>query len=84
MNMEVKNTASAKPAQIDGKKVIHFFGDVKKEFKNIDWTHKDELTVYTKVVVGATFLFGMFIYLIDLVIQGSLSGMGLFMKLFGG
>lgn len=81
--MEVKKTAVNAP-QVDGKRAIEFFGEVKQEFKAISWTPKDELATYTKVVVGATFIFGMFIYLVDLVIQGTLQGLSLFARLIGG
>lgn len=84
--MEARKAAVAKSAgapQMDSKKLLQFFGDTKQEFKNVAWTPKDELLTYTKVVVCATFLFGMFIYVVDLVIQGALQGLNLFMRLFG-
>lgn len=81
--MEVKRVQAAAP-RVDGKRVVEYFGEVKQEFKAISWTPKEELATYTKVVVGATFIFGMFIYVVDLLIQGTLQGLSLFARLFGG
>jgi preprotein translocase subunit SecE len=80
--MEVKKANNT--PQFDGKRAVEFFGEVKQEFKAISWTPKNELTTYTKVVIGSTFVFGMFIYMVDLVIQGTLQGLSLFVKLIGG
>lgn len=82
--MEVKKTAQIESREMSGKKVFEFFGNLKKEFKNVAWTPKDELEAYTKIVVAATFIFGLLIYLTDLVIQGVLNGFGLISKLLGG
>ncbi|MGZ3733301.1 MAG: preprotein translocase subunit SecE [Parachlamydiaceae bacterium] len=48
------------------------------------WTNPDELRLYTKLVVGATFVFGLGIYFIDLAIQSVLHLIGtLFHVIFG-
>lgn len=47
--------------------------EIKHEVKTINWTSPDELRVYTQIVVGATFFFGMGVYLVDLTIHGALS-----------
>lgn len=44
-------------------------GEVKAEVGRITWTSKEELITYTQIVVGATFLFGLGIYFVDLIIQ---------------
>lgn len=49
-----------------------FIGEIKTELKRISWTSPDELKMYTKIVVGATFFCGMGIYFMDLIIQTSL------------
>lgn len=54
------------------KKVFSFIQDLKAELRKVSWTTKDELIISTKVAIGATFLFGLGIYLIDLVIKGAL------------
>jgi|CXWL01.1.fsa_nt_gi preprotein translocase subunit SecE len=58
--------------------------ELKEELKKVTWTTKDELAFCTKVVVGATFVFGIGIYLIDLVIKGVLNGFGSFVHLIFG
>lgn len=61
---------------------IEWFGGVKQEFNKITWTSKDELKVYTKVTVIATFAIGLGIYLADLVIRLGLTGIGSLVKAF--
>lgn len=60
-------------AAVKNFRVRDWLEDLKTEIKTVHWTSKDELKVYTQIVVGATFLFGMGVYLIDLVIHGALS-----------
>lgn len=45
---------------------------LKEELKKVSWTTKSELIFCTKIVLGSTLLFGLGIYLIDLVIKGVL------------
>ena len=47
----------------------HYIEDIKTELKQVTWTSKEELFAYTKIVVGATFLLGLGVYLVDLGIQ---------------
>lgn len=54
------------------KPVLSFIQELREELKKVSWTSKEELILSTKSVVCATFLFGVGIYLIDLVIKGSL------------
>ena len=49
--------------------------ELKEELKRVSWTTKEELITSTKIVVGTTFAFGLGIYLVDLMIQGSLNGL---------
>ncbi|MBJ7449764.1 MAG: preprotein translocase subunit SecE [Parachlamydiales bacterium] len=76
--MEAKKTVSTTMATPAAKRksAMTFFGEMKQEFKTINWTEKDELMTYTKVVIGATFLCGIGIYVVDLVIQGLLHAIG--------
>jgi preprotein translocase subunit SecE len=67
-------------APITGAKVVDFVGDVKAELKKINWTNPEELKVYTKVVVGATFFLGMGLYFVDLFIQSFLSGLSFLIR----
>ena len=54
------------------KPAFSFIQELKEELKKVSWTTKDELKLSTKLVVGATFFFGLGIYLFDLVIKGAL------------
>jgi preprotein translocase subunit SecE len=77
---EVKSMEIKKPQQttteqvLSTKRLQDFVVDVKGEIQKITWTSRDELIFYTKLVVGATFVFGMAIYVLDLVIQLTLMG----------
>jgi preprotein translocase subunit SecE len=86
--MEMKKSQQlAKPADnardtgSGGVRLWEFFGEVKAEFKKISWTSSEELKAYTKIVVIATLLLGMGIYLIDLVIQFSLNALSFLVRL---
>lgn len=76
--MDVKKSRTA---AFDGKKIIAFVGEVKQELKKIDWTTKEELKLYTKLVLLSTFIFGFFVYGIDLVMRGALGGIENLLKL---
>ena len=54
-----KKAAPTATKSYDPRKVGNFFGDVKAELRRITWTSKEELQVYTKIVVGATFALGL-------------------------
>jgi len=83
--MEDKKVQSQPFAQgASGKKLVGFVGEVKQELKRIEWTSKDELKAYTKMVVACMFLFGLSIYMIDLVIRGCLASVNFFIKLLIG
>lgn len=75
--------ASNEPS-MKGKKAQEFIGEVKAELTKINWTSPDELKAYTKIVVGATFVFGMGIYFLDIVIQISLGILEGALRLLGG
>jgi len=66
-----------KKAQLTGKKKNggrSFFGELKEELKKVSWTTKDELISSTKVVLLTIFLFGLGIYVVDLLVKGVLEG----------
>jgi len=66
------------------RKAYQFFEHIKAEFNKIQWTEGEEVKVYAKIVVFATFALGMSIYIADLVIQKALLGVDvLFRVLFG-
>lgn len=84
-SMEVKKTEQTAVGQnYSIKKVQDFAADVKSEIQKITWTSREELLTYTKIVVGATFAFGMAIYVLDLLIQGSLSSLNAILTLIAG
>lgn len=74
--MEVKKTAPIEATAKSSWSLFDFVGNVKEEFWKITWTNPDELRLYTKLVVGATFVFGLGIYFTDLVIQSALQMLG--------
>ncbi len=86
MGAEVKSMEIKKPQQsateqaLTTKRVQAFVTDVKSEIQKITWTSREELLVYTKIVVGATLVFGMSIYVLDLLIQGTLGGLNLLLQ----
>lgn len=82
--MDLKNTHSTAADKASRKKTVEFVGEVKQELKKIDWTSKDELKAYTKIVLVSTFLFGMAIYFIDLIIQSVLNSFSFIVRFFGG
>lgn len=59
------------------KPVFSHVQELKEELKNVSWTAKGELQMSTKIVIGATFFFGLGIYLFDLVIKGVLDFIGI-------
>ncbi len=56
-------------------KILEWVEGLKQEVRTINWTSKEELRVYTQIVVGATFLFGMGVYFVDLLIHGALNAL---------
>lgn len=80
--MEEKRSKAAKV--ISGKKAFDFVGDIKTELKKVSWTNREELKVYTKVVVGVTFFFGLAVYFADVCIQYGLAGLNTVLRLITG
>ena len=80
--MEIKKTqqiaaTAAKDTQTAKQWKPHeLLGEIKDELTKISWTSPEELKIYTQIVVGATFFFGIGIYMIDLFIQSILNGLG--------
>ena len=54
------------------KDVFTFISELKDELKKVSWTTKPELISATKVVVISVFVFGMEIYMVDLMVKGVL------------
>jgi preprotein translocase subunit SecE len=72
--MEVKKQQEgrAQEAALKKFKLRDWIEQLKREIKTIHWSSMDELRLYTQIVVGATFAFGMGVYLVDLLINGIL------------
>ena len=76
--MEAKNKNAAKSAK--ARDLVNFASEVKQELKRVDWTTKEELFSYTKLVVACIFLFGFSIYLVDLLLRSGLGGINFLVK----
>lgn len=64
--------------------LFRFIADLKQELKKVSWTSPRELKQATKAVIISTFAFGFGIYIVDLVIKGALTTIGmLFRWVFG-
>jgi len=49
------------------KRLKTFLGEVVVETKKVTWPSKDEVVATTVVVIAASFVFGIFLYLFDLL-----------------
>ncbi len=78
--MEVKREGND---ALSKKKAVEFVGEIKQELKAVEWTSKEELKVYTKAVVISTFIFGLFIYFVDLIMQNFLHLLRYLVSLIG-
>lgn len=77
-----KKSSGVKPASSAPRKGYYDYVDTfKSEISKVTWTSAEELRAYTKIVVGATFVFGMGIYFADVCIQGGLTVLGYLMRL---
>jgi preprotein translocase subunit SecE len=61
-----------------------YLSEIKTEFSKITWTTKDELIFYTKLVVGATFVSGIAVYIVDLSIRSVLNSLETIVKFIFG
>ena len=52
---------------------IEFMKETRKELNNVSWPGRQELTGTTIVVIVAVFFFGFFLWVVDLVIQPTMS-----------
>lgn len=70
--MEAKIKQSRFTSEASKQKATSYVRDLREEVQKITWTTKSELVFCTKLVIGATFVLGLGIYLIDLVVKGGL------------
>jgi preprotein translocase subunit SecE len=81
---KVQEKGSRVEAARQTKGLWSYLEEIKGEFRKITWTSRDELVAYTKIVVGATLVFGMAIYGVDIAIQLILAGLdALILKVAG-
>jgi preprotein translocase subunit SecE len=79
----ISSEASAQQA-VKRKGFFAYVQELKEELRKVSWTTKEELKLSTKVVISSIFLFGLGIYLIDLVIKGCLDSIALLARLIFG
>jgi len=90
MNADVKSmdikktpTTSTRESTNYAKKLENFIVEIKGEIYKVHWTNRDELLFYAKIVAIATLFFGMSIYVLDLIIQNTLSALSAVLNLIG-
>jgi len=66
------------------KKAFRRFEDIKVEFSRIQWIEEGTALGYAKVVILATFVCGMLLYVADLFVQGVLAGLDGFLRIMFG
>ena len=56
-------------SNIKKKSKRRFIRDMKEEMKRVSWSSREDLVVCAKIVIGAIFVLGLGIYVIDLLIR---------------
>lgn len=64
-DLHVQSALKKKPS-------LSYIQGIKDELKKVSWTTKEELRLSTKVVIGVTFMCGVGIYFVDLLVKGGL------------
>lgn len=72
MNSEIQGAPSKEKAK--KRSYFRFVQELKDELKKVSWTTKAELRVSVKVVILSAFIFGLGVYLADIVIKSVLQG----------
>lgn len=84
MEMDKSQQKAVAEKKLNKIRIRDFVEEVKAEVHRVTWTSREELQVYTKIVVASTLVFGLGIYFTDLIIQGILNGFSSFVQLIGG
>lgn len=79
-----KDSLQAQKKKLAKKKSSSAFTDIKEEMKKVSWPTTEDLKFCTKVVIGATFIFGIGIYIVDLVMKGLLDSIQLLSRMIFG
>jgi preprotein translocase subunit SecE len=75
MGVQVDKLESPSETNVQPKAVkVSYLQELKNELRQVTWTSKAELALFTKIVVGATFALGLGIYGADLLIKSCLTG----------
>ncbi len=70
--MDTNVKLSRSTSEVTKRSALSFIQEFKEELKKVTWTTKQELIFCTKIVLGATLIFGLGIYLADLIINSAL------------
>ena len=54
------------------KSALEFLTDVKTELKNVSWPNKKEVQGTTAVVIVAVFIFGFYLWLVDVLVHNGI------------
>ncbi len=79
-----KDSLQAHQKKLAKKKAKSALAEVRDELKKVTWPIKAELKFCTQVVIGATFIFGIGIYVVDLMVKGLLDGIQMLSKMIFG
>jgi preprotein translocase subunit SecE len=52
--------------------IIDFLKDTRKELHNVSWPGRREVTGTTLVVIVAVFFFGLFLFIVDLIVGNAM------------
>lgn len=55
--------------------LVTFYGDVKSELKKVTWPSRKEVYGTTLVVIVAVFFFGIYLFLVDIVLKNGVEGL---------
>lgn len=71
-------------SKISVKSVRTHLMSVRGEFKKIHWTSKADLIASTKLVLVATLVFGLMVYVADFIVRGGLEGLKAVFRMISG
>jgi preprotein translocase subunit SecE len=53
--------------------IIDFLKDTRKELNNVSWPSRREVTGTTVVVIVSVFFFGIFLFVVDLIVRNGMN-----------
>jgi preprotein translocase subunit SecE len=72
--MDNNKSVSGNHSSFSMKRVNRRLEELKSEFFSIQWTDEGDVSTYTRVVIVATFVSGMLLYMADLIVHRGLLG----------